>query len=57
LIGNSGEPWQDPEDTYRRQSLDETRANLGDVDFEAAFGRGASLDLRSAIDLALDPEG
>jgi hypothetical protein len=54
FLGSSGEPWQDPEDAYRRQSLDSARAHLGDVDFEAAYGSGARLDLRSAIDLALN---
>jgi hypothetical protein len=54
FLGRSGEPWQDPEDAYRWQSLDKARARLGDVDFEAAYGRGTRLDLRSAIDLALN---
>lgn len=54
FLGSSGEPWQDPEDTYRRRSLDKARAHLGDVDFEAAYGRGTRLDLRSAIDLAVN---
>ncbi len=52
FLGSSGEPWQDPEDAYRQQSLDNARAHLGDVEFEAAYGRGTRLDLRSAIDLA-----
>ena len=56
FLGSSGEPWQDPEDAYRRQSLDKARAHLGDVDFEAAYGRGTRLDLRSAIDLAVNRE-
>jgi predicted ATPase/class 3 adenylate cyclase len=54
FLGSSGEPWQDPEDAYRWQSLDKARARLGDVDFEAAYGRGTRLDLRSAIDLAFN---
>jgi predicted ATPase len=56
FLGSSGEPWQDPEDVFRQQSLDEVRGHLGDTDFEAEYGRGTSLDLRSAIDLALNPE-
>jgi len=54
FLGSSGEPWQDPEDVFRQQSLDEVRAHLGDADFEAEYGRGTRLDLRSAIDLALN---
>jgi hypothetical protein len=54
FLGSSGEPWQDPEDVFRQQSLDEVRAHLGDADFELAYGRGTKLDLRSAIDLALN---
>ena len=30
------------------------RAHLGDADFEAEYGRGTRLDLRSAVDLALN---
>ena len=54
FLESSGEPWQDPEDAYRQQSLDNARAHLGDVDFEAAYGSGTRLPLRSAIDLALN---
>jgi len=54
LLESSGEPWQDPEDVYRRQSLDKARAHLDDVDFEAAYGGGTKLDLRSAIDLTVN---
>lgn len=54
FLGSSGEPWQDPEDVFRQQSLDEVRAHLGDADFEAEYSRGTRLDLRSAIDLALN---
>ena len=54
FLASRGEPWQDPEDTYRRQSLDKARAHLGDVDFEEAYGRGTRLDLRSAVDLAVN---
>jgi predicted ATPase len=54
FLRSSGEPWQDPEDLFRQQSLDEVRARLGDADFEAEYSRGTRLDLRSAIDLALN---
>ena len=56
FLGSSGEPWQDPEDGFRQQSLDEVRTHLDDADFEAEYGRGTRLDLRSAIDLALNAE-
>ena len=54
FIGSAGEPWQSPEDAYCRESLDTVRAHLGGADFGAAYDRGAGLDLRSAIDLALE---
>ena len=54
FLRSSGEPWQDPEDAFRQQSLDEVRAHLDGADFEAAYGRGTGLDLRSATDLALN---
>jgi predicted ATPase/class 3 adenylate cyclase len=52
FLGSSREPWQDPEDAYRRQSVDKARAHLGDVDFEAEYDSGTRLDLRFVIDLA-----
>jgi tetratricopeptide (TPR) repeat protein len=55
FLGSSGEPWQNPEDVFRQESLDKVRAHLGDADFEAEYGRGTRLDLRPAIDLALNP--
>jgi predicted ATPase len=54
FLGDSGEPWQDPEAAFRQQSLDEVRADLGDAEFDAEYGRGTRLDLRSAVDLALN---
>jgi hypothetical protein len=56
FLESSGEPWQDPEDVFRQQSLDKVRGHLGDTDFEVEYGRGTSLDLRSVIDLALNPK-
>jgi predicted ATPase/class 3 adenylate cyclase len=55
FLGSRGEPWQNPEDVFRQESLDKVRACLGDADFEAEYGKGTRLDLRSAIDLALNP--
>jgi predicted ATPase len=54
FLESSGEPWQDPEVVFRQESLDAVRAHLGDADFEAEYGRGTRLDLRSAVDLALN---
>jgi predicted ATPase len=54
FLGSSGEPWQAPEDVFRQQNLDEVRAHLGHADFEAEYGRGTRLDLRSAVDLAFN---
>jgi predicted ATPase len=38
FLASSGEPWQDPEDVFRQQSLDEVRGHLGDTDFEVEYG-------------------
>ena len=48
-----GEPWQDPEAAYRRESLDGVRAALGEERFERAYVRGMTLGLDQALDLAL----
>jgi hypothetical protein len=54
FLCSSGEPWQDPEDVFRQQSLDEVRAHLNEAGFEAEYRRGTRLDLRSTVDLALN---
>lgn len=49
----TGEPWQEPEARYRRDSLNEVRARLGDEQFERAYAKGMALSLDEALDQAL----
>jgi predicted ATPase/class 3 adenylate cyclase len=48
-----GEPWQEPEVEYRRESIDKARERLGAGQFEAAYARGSALSFDDAVDLAL----
>jgi predicted ATPase/class 3 adenylate cyclase len=47
------EPWQNPEDDYRRDSLAEVRAALGGDEFERVYSRGAALSPDDAFSLAM----
>ncbi len=53
FLGRAGEPWQDPETSYRGQSLEAVRAALGEEQFERAYARGTTLGLDEALGLAL----
>jgi tetratricopeptide (TPR) repeat protein len=53
LMNRRREPWQDPEDSYRQQSLEAVHAHLGDA-FDEASAEGNGLDLREGEALALD---
>jgi predicted ATPase/class 3 adenylate cyclase len=53
LIERTGEPWQQPEAGYRRDSLDQVRTSLGQKQFERAYATGTALSLDQALDLAL----
>ena len=53
LVERTGEPWQEPEAGYRRDSLDKVRTSLGKEQFERAYAAGMALNLDEAHDLAL----
>jgi len=42
---------------YRRDSLDQARAHLGDEQLERAYAQGMTLSLDKALDLALPKAG
>jgi predicted ATPase/class 3 adenylate cyclase len=46
-----GEPWQEPEGRYRRDSLDKLRAHLGGEQFDRGYGAGHVLGFDEALDL------
>jgi tetratricopeptide (TPR) repeat protein len=52
FVDRIGEPWQDPEADYRRETLDQARAHLGHEQAEAAYARGLALSFEDALDLA-----
>jgi predicted ATPase/class 3 adenylate cyclase len=52
FLDRTGERWQEPEDRYRRDSLDQVRARLSDEQFAHAFAQGAALSLDEALVLA-----
>ena len=51
FLDRTGEPWQDPEADYRRDSLDKLRAQLGDERLDRAYAQGAALSFDDAVDL------
>jgi predicted ATPase/class 3 adenylate cyclase len=53
LLDTTGEAWQDPEARYRRESLGQLRARLGDEQADRAYAEGMALSLDKALDLAL----
>jgi tetratricopeptide (TPR) repeat protein len=53
LLDAAGEPWQEPEVTYREASLGSLRALLGDQQFDEAYGEGMALRPDDAFDLAI----
>jgi len=57
FVDNIGEPWQQPEAGYRRDSLDQIRTHLGDDRFEQAYAEGMMLSLDDALDIALGRAG
>jgi predicted ATPase/class 3 adenylate cyclase len=50
-------PWQEPEDSYRRQSIMVVRQNLGVAQFDQAYARGRTLTFDNAMDLVLGRVG
>ncbi len=53
----AGNPWQEVDARYRRDSLDQARAHLGDEQLERAYAQGMALSLEKALDLALPQAG
>jgi predicted ATPase/class 3 adenylate cyclase len=53
LLDRTGEPWQEPEAGYRRESLDVLRSRLGDEQANRAYAAGLALSLDQALDQAL----
>ena len=57
FLDRTGNPWQELDARYRRDSLDQARAHLGDEQFERAYAQGMALSLEKALDLALPRTG
>jgi predicted ATPase/class 3 adenylate cyclase len=53
FLGPTGEAWQDPEARYRRESLAQLRARLGDEQADLTYAEGMALSLDQALDLAI----
>jgi predicted ATPase/class 3 adenylate cyclase len=53
----TGSPWGQFEARYRRDSLDQARAHLGDEQLERAYSQGMALNPDKALDLALGKAG
>ena len=52
FLDRTGRPWEDLEARYRRDSLDQVRAHLGQEQFELAHAKGMALSSDEALDLA-----
>jgi predicted ATPase/class 3 adenylate cyclase/tetratricopeptide (TPR) repeat protein len=53
----TGNRWQEVDARYRRDSLDQARAQLGDEQLERAYAQGMALSLEKALDLAFPKAG
>jgi len=53
LLDHVGDWWQEPEGGYRRDSIGQIRAQLGDDQFELAYAEGMALGFDDAVDVAL----
>jgi hypothetical protein len=54
----AGNPWQEEFDAlYRRDSLSQARAHLGDEQLERAYAQGMALSPEKALDLAFGKAG
>jgi hypothetical protein len=51
-LDRSGEPWQEPEARYRRESLAQVRAHLSQEQSERDYARGRALSADEILDLA-----
>jgi hypothetical protein len=52
FLDPTGQPWQELEARYRRDSLDQVRAHLGQEQFERAHTKGMALSFDDALNLA-----
>ena len=52
VLDRTGEPWQEPEERYRRESLARVRAHLGDDQSDKDYARGTALRTDEILDLA-----
>ena len=52
FLDRAGEPWEELEARYRRESLDDVRARLGDDQADRAYAEGMALSVDAALDLA-----
>ena len=52
FLGRSGQPWEELEARYRRDSLDQVRAHLGQEQLDRAYARGMALSPAEVRDLA-----
>ena len=53
FLDRAGNRWQEFEARYRRDSLAQVRAHLGEEQLERAYAQGMALSLDKALDLAL----
>jgi hypothetical protein len=53
----TGVPWEELDERYRQDSLDQARARLGDEQLERAYAQGMTLSRDQALDLALRKAG
>jgi hypothetical protein len=51
-LDRTGEPWQEPEVRYRRESLAQARAHLGQEQSERDYARGMTLSPDEILDPA-----
>ncbi len=52
FLDRAGEPWEELEARYRRESLGDVRARLGDDQADRAYAEGMALSVDGALDLA-----
>jgi hypothetical protein len=52
ILDQTGEPWQEPEVRYRRESLAQVRAHLGVEQSDRDYARGMALNSDGILDLA-----
>jgi hypothetical protein len=53
FLDRTGESWQEPEASYRQDSLRQVHTSLGSEQYERAYAQGMALSLDQALDLAL----